>query len=305
MIRFPRPTARVRRVAALALVLGPALVATQQPAARIAQAQREIWTRQALVLDSSELDLRIPIDGEPEEVLGVTRQTSNALVVATARLEPLEELSWAGQAFSSGRYDLRIEDRRGNCLLVHETVRVDTVLVRLTRTTEPCRALYMADVVRRSRRLARLPVSAGQLSDNWSVAPAMTAHADVYADSVVIVTTSLDLQANLPGGDSTIRVDSIIVGLALAGQRSWHLARTSSAVTADTTMRRGQTWSRKQLRFTIPIDSAFDLARSWPVVQVSLGVPKTESNPYGRAWTYAHAPQNFFQGMTRSGDRRP
>jgi hypothetical protein len=291
----------------LTLLVASTIGATQQKLSLIQRAEREVWARleerarveQAFMLDSSPIDLRIPIDGEPEVVLGVTRLTSNSLVVATARLEPLEEIGYAGQSFSSGRYDLRIEDRVGNCLLVHETVRVDTALVRLTRTTEPCRPLYMAEVVRRSRRLARLPFSAGQLTDNWSVAPAVTATADVYADSVVIVMNSLALQANLRSADTTIRVDSLVAGLALSGGRSWHLARHSSALLVDTTLRQGGTWTRTRQRFTIPIDSTFDLARSWPVVQVSLRVPTTESNPYGRAWTYAHGPNTLFRPASR------
>ena len=93
----------------------------------------------AFVLDSCELDLRIPIEGEPEEVIGVTRLTSSSQVVATARLEPLDSIGSRQDPFYSGRYDLRLEDRVGNCLVVHQTVSVDSVLRRLKRTAESCR----------------------------------------------------------------------------------------------------------------------------------------------------------------------
>lgn len=218
-------------------------------------------------------------------------------MVVTARLEPLDSLGSRADPFHSGRYDLRIEDRAGNCLLVHQAVSVDTSLVRLKRTTEACRPLYMADVVRRSRRLARIPLSAGQLTDNWSAAPATTAFADVYLDSVVVLTTKLMLQANPRDGDTTVvRVDSVTVGLAL-GDGSWSIVRKSPPLVVDTVLRRGDTWARAHQRFVIPVDSTFALSRSWPVVEVSLSVPKSDSNPYGLAWTYAHAPRDFFKSV--------
>ncbi len=249
------------------------------------------------MLDSSEIDLRIPIDGEPEEVIGVTRLTSSSLVVATARLEPLDSVGSRQDPFYSGRYDLRLEDRIGNCLVVHQTVAVDSVLRRLKRTVESCRPLYMAEVFRRSIRLARIPLSAGQLTDNWSVAPATTAFVDIYVDSLVVLTSKLMLQANPREGDTTgVKIDSVNVGLAL-GERSWSIVRKSPPVAVDALLRRGETWGRAHHRFMIPVDSTFELTRSWPVVEVSLSVPKTESNPYGLAWTYAHGPKDFFKNV--------
>jgi hypothetical protein len=290
----------------------PTIAAAQvAPRAGIRQAESEVWKRLedrgrrlgSFVLDSSELDLRIPIDGEPEEVIGVTRLTSSSLVVATARLEPLDSIGSREEPFHSGRYDLRLEDRAGNCLLVHQTVSVDTSLVRLKRTVESCRPLYMAEVFRRSIRLARIPLSAGQLTDNWSVAPVTMAFVDVYIDSVVVLTTKFMLQANLREGDTTgVRVDSVTIGLAL-GDRSWSIAHKSPAVVVDTVLRLGSTWGRALQRFMIPVDSTFALTRSWPVVEVSLSVPKTDSNPYGLAWTYAHGPKDFFKGVRWSPRR--
>ncbi len=251
----------------------------------------------AFVLDSSELDLRIPIEGEPEAVIGVTRLTSSSQVVVTARLEALDSVGSRQDRFNSGRYDLRLEDRVGNCLVVHQTVTVDSVLRRLKRTVESCRPLYMAEVFRRSIRLARIPLSAGQLTDSWSVAPATTAFIDVYMDSVVVLTTKLMLQVNLREGDTTgVRIDSVTVGLAL-GDRSWSFVRKSAPTVIDTVLHRGELVSRAPQRFMIPVDSTFALTRSWPVVEVVLGVPKTEANPYGLAWTYAHGPKDFFKNV--------
>jgi hypothetical protein len=105
------------------------------------------------------------------------------------------------------------------------------------------------------------------------------------------------LQANLREGDTTgVRVDSVSVGLAL-GEGSWSIVRTSPAVVADTVLHHGETWGLTTRRFMIPVDSTFALTRSWPVVQVSLSVPKSESNPYGLAWTYAHGPKVFFKDV--------
>jgi hypothetical protein len=128
---------------ALACLLGPVTVAAQQvlPRGGIRGAELDVWKRLedrarrlgAFVLDSSELDLRVPIQGEPEEVIGVTRLTNSSLVVATARLEPLDSIGSRQDPFHSGRYDLRLEDRIGNCLVVHQTVSVDSVLRRLKR----------------------------------------------------------------------------------------------------------------------------------------------------------------------------
>jgi hypothetical protein len=298
-----------RAAVILGLLFGPGALAGQVTTPRVGlrQAESEMWIRLeqrarklgGLMLDSSEIDLRFPIDGEPEEVIGVTRLTNQSLAVATARLEPLEAIESRGDMFHSGRYDLRIEDRAGNCTVVHQTVTFDTTLVRLKRTLEACRPLYMADVVRRGRRLARIPLSAGQLSDNWSVAPATTAFADVYLDSVVILTTKFGLQANLRDGDSSgVRVDSVNVGLA-RGENSWSIVRKGRPTTVDTLLRRGETWTRARQRFVVPLDSTFALGQSWPVVEVSLSVPKTESNPYGYAWTYAHGPKDFFKAVER------
>lgn len=75
-------------VTALTLLLTPPTIAAQHVAPRVGirQAESEVWIRLeqrarrlgALMLDSSEIDLRIPIHGEPEEVIGVTRLTNSA-----------------------------------------------------------------------------------------------------------------------------------------------------------------------------------------------------------------------------------
>src|SRR5688572_33455533 len=102
-----------RLVLALFVVVAPTTVVSQQPASRsaIQRAEAEIWARLrerasrlgTLMLDSSELDLRIPLEGEPEEVIGVTRLTNGSRVVGTARLEPLDSITSRGDPFQSGR----------------------------------------------------------------------------------------------------------------------------------------------------------------------------------------------------------
>ncbi|MGH7710919.1 MAG: hypothetical protein ACREOG_06520, partial [Gemmatimonadaceae bacterium] len=98
----------MRLVVLFALLLTPPAAAQQgAPRIGIRQAESETWTRLeqrarqlgALMLDSSEIDLRLPIQGEPEEVIGVTRLTNSSLAVVTARLEPLESLASPADPF--------------------------------------------------------------------------------------------------------------------------------------------------------------------------------------------------------------
>jgi hypothetical protein len=249
---------------------------------------------------AGELDLRLPLTGEPEEIVGPTFHAAGALAVGSARIEPLDSIASRDVAFSRARYDLRLEDRRGNCLIVHSEVKFDSALVRGRRTSERCQPLYMAEVIRRARRIARLPLKAGNLDDHWSAALAARGTADVYLDSVVITTTSIILRASYPDRvTATAEIDSIIAGLAL-GDSSWNMVRKSAALPVDTTLHLNGQWSRKVKRFTIPIDSSFNLAKSWPVFEVNLSVPKTKDNPYGLAWTYAHERRRFFTNRRKS-----
>ena len=307
-----RSKGHIRLLVVIIVLLLPLTLPAQQrtPRSPLRQAESEVWARLqqrarelgTLRLGLSDVDLVFPLEGEPTEVIGVMRLTNTSSVVATARLEPLDSIATRSDFFQNGRYDIRIEDRAGNCILVHQIVSIDTVLVRRTRTTEPCQPLYMAEVVRRSRRLARIPLNAGRLTDNWSMAPAITAVADIYLDSVVVTTTTLMLQANLREPETSVKVDSVIVGLAL-GEQSWSIVRKSRPLVVDTVLSRGEIWSRSPRRFVIPIDSTFALTSSWPVIEVSLSVPKTESNPYGFAWTYAHGPKDFFKDLRKQVER--
>jgi hypothetical protein len=292
-------------LALLTLAAAPADGRAQSSRA-IRRLEAGVWTRIAararashgLTLHSGQFDLRLPIHGEPDEVTGATARARDALAIASARLEPGDAgVDSREQRFEKGRYDLRIEDRAGNCLAIHQEVRSmgDSTIERGARMVEPCRPLYMAEVVRRGRRLAHLPLNAGQLTDHWSVASAIDGWADVYADSVVIIASTLALRAGYPQPDTLAQhVDSVTVGLALGGD-SWSIVRRSAAVVVDTTLHPRGEWSRRRLRFTIPRDSAFALGESWPVVEVVLGVRKTADNPSGMAWTYAHAAKPFFQ----------
>ncbi|HYJ78226.1 MAG TPA: hypothetical protein VEW03_01385 [Longimicrobiaceae bacterium] len=291
----------------------PGWLGAQQPGGAIHRLESAVWLRvaervqehRAFTISSGAFDLALPLAGDPREIIGPTRHAREALAVASARLEPLDSVGSADDRFLVGRYHIRLEDRSGNCLVVHQVALIDGVLVRGARTTERCQPVYMADVVRRSRRLARLPFTLGRLDDHWSVASTATGFADVYRDSIVITTSTLSLRASHPIPDvATQQVDSISAGLAL-GDGSWSVMRESAAATVDTTLRRGGQWNRGRVRFTIPIDSTFPLEESWLVLQVHLSVPRTQDNPEGRAWTYAHGSRGFFvRRRERSSSRR-
>ncbi len=275
---------------------------TQTRASPLRQLEKEMLARisdRATALggfrfDSSEFDLRLPLRGEPEEIVGPTTHANDALAVGSARIESLDSIASRNATFRNARYDLRVEDRKGNCLIVHQHVTFDSKLLPGKRTSERCQPLYMAEVVRHARRIARLPLSAGRLDDDWSAALAATGMADIYLDSVVVKTKSIAVRASDPvPATADVVIDSISVGLAM-GEGSWNVERHSAAVRVDTTLHKGGVWSRKVRRFMIPIDSSFDLAKSWPVFEVNLSVPKTAENPLGRAWTYAHERKGFF-----------
>jgi len=250
---------------------------------------------------AGEFDLRIPLSGEPEEIIGPTTGASEAMAVGSARVEPLDSITSRDDTFRRARYTLRLEDRRGKCLIVHQDVTIDSTFARGRRIAERCEPLYMAEVVRRARRIARLPFSAGRLDDRWSAALAATGTADVYLDSVVITTSSVAVKASYPvPATASVVIDSISAGLA-AGERSWSVVRKSAAIRVDTTLTQGGEWRRQVRRFMIPLVPSFDLAKSWPVFEVHLRAPVTVDNPIGRAWTYAHERRGFFAqpGATR------
>ena len=155
----------------------------------------------------------------------------------------------------------------------------------------------MAEVIRRARRIARLPLTAGSLDDHWSAALAAKGTADVYLDSIVITTTALTVRASYPvPAEKIVVIDSVSAGLAL-GDKSWSVIRQSAALPVKTTLRKNQEWRRQSTRFTIPIDSTFPLAKSWPLFQVHLSLPRTADNPLGRGWTYAHERKGFFSKL--------
>ena len=287
----------------IALISAAHSATGQQPTpSPLRQLEREMMARIAeraianggFRFGAGELDLRLPLSGEPEEIVGPTLNATGALAVGSARVEPLDSIASRDSTFRRARYDLRLEDRKGNCLVVHNEVTMDSVLVRGRRTSERCQPLYMTEVLRRARRIARFPLTAGRLDDHWSAALAAKGTADVYLDSVVITTTGITVRASYQSPPTEIQViDSVSAGLGL-GDESWSVARQSAALPVKTSLRKDQQWHRRVTRFTIPIDSTFDLAKSWPLFQVHLRVPKTASNPLGLAWTYAHERKGFF-----------
>jgi len=273
----------------------------------LAQLEKEMLTRIAerakasggFTFEAGDFDLRLPLRGEPEEIVGPTTHANDALAVGSARIEPLDSIASRQDTFRRARYALRLEDRIGNCRIVHQDISFDSTVARKRRIVERCEPLYMAEVVRRGRRIARLPLSAGRLDDHWSAALAATGTADVYMDSVVITTSSLILRASYPVPPSSpVVIDSISAGLA-AGNESWSVVRKSIPISVDTTLKQGEEWRRKVRRFMIPVDSSFDLKSSWPVFEVYLRVPVTTDNPYGTAWTYAHERKGFFLAVVQ------
>jgi hypothetical protein len=302
----------VRTLWGVVVLLAAPPAAGQAAVTPIRELEREMLSRiaQRAAVDSGfrfgsgEFDLRIPMRGEPEEVIGPTAHSGEALAVGSARLEPLDTIPSRDSSFRRARYQLRLEDRQGNCLLVHQVVSFDSTLVRGERKSERCQPLYMAEVVRRNRRIARLPLSAGKLDDRWSAALAATGTADVYVDSVVITTSSIAVRASFPvPATAPVVIDSIDAGLA-AGENSWSIVRQSFPIRVDTTLHQGGQWQRWARRFVIPLDPTLDLAKSWPVFQVHLSVPKTADNPSGVAWTYAHERKDFFSSVRMIHARR-
>ncbi|HVD62571.1 MAG TPA: hypothetical protein VNC11_16980 [Gemmatimonadaceae bacterium] len=290
-----------RALIALMLTAAPA-AAQQTSSVAIRQLEKEMLARMSarataiggFRMDTSDFDVRLPLHGEPEEIVGPTLHARDALAVGSARIEPLDSLASRADTFNRARYELRLEDRTGKCLVVHQDVTFESKLVRGRRTLERCGPLYMAEVVRRARRLARLPFNAGRLDDRWSAALAATGTVDVYLDSVVMTTSSMILRAAYPEpADKPVVIDSINAGLGY-GDDGWSVARASAAIRVDTTLYKGSEWRRGVKRFVIPLDSAFNVSKSWPLFEVHLSVPKTKDNPAGIAWTYAHERKGFF-----------
>ena len=276
--------------------------AQQAATSPLARLEKEIQARLAeravaaggFRFSTGEFDLRLPLTGEPEEIIGPTTHANDALAVGSARLEPLDTIASRDDTFRHARYALRLEDRKGNCVIVHQDVSMDSAVTRGRRMSERCQPLYMAEVVRRARGIARLPLTAGRLDDHWSAALSATGTADVYLDSVVITTSALALRASKPvPASAPVVIDSVSAGLA-SGDASWSVVRRSPAIRVDTTLRIGGEWRRGVRRFVIPIDESFALAKSWPVFEVYLRVPSTADNPLGIAWTYAHERKAFF-----------
>jgi len=290
------------------MIVVPAAAAQQPGTSPLRRLEEEMLARiseraaaiGAFSFGSGEFDFRIPLVGEPEEIIGPTSRAQEAIAVGSARVEPLDTILARDATFHRARYDLRLEDRSGNCLIVHHEMTFDSTLTRGRRTSERCQPLYMAEVVRRARRIARLPLTAGSLTDHWSAALAATGTADVYLDSVVVTTTAIAVRASYPVPvTAPVAVDSISAGLA-RGEKSWSVVRKSASISVDTTLRQGGEWRRRVRRFVIPIDPSFDLAKSWPVFEVYLSVPVTTDNPNGRAWTYAHERKGFFLRLPRT-----
>ena len=161
-----------------------------------------------------------------------------------------------------------------------------------------CAVNVMAERIRRGRVLATLRLSAGDLNDHWSVAAAVRGTALVFLDSVVVRADSVGLSATALESPGQM-VDSLGFGLSLGGGRSWSVVRHGTSLAVGRRFAPKDTWARKRIRFSIAADSTFELARSWPTFEVFMSLPRTADNPYGTAWTYAHAPEGFFKNVVR------
>jgi hypothetical protein len=155
-----------------------------------------------------------------------------------------------------------------------------------------------------------MPLKAGDVNDSWSAALAVRGWIDVYLDSLVVRADTVRLRA-MRNGAKDQRVDSIVFALAGGAGRSWSVARHGSALQIRRTLAAGADWSRRGVRWMIPIGPDISgletpsseealLRRWWPVFEVVLRVPRTADNPYGVAWTYAHEREGFFASLPRS-----
>jgi hypothetical protein len=106
------------------------------------------------------------------------------------------------------------------------------------------------------------------------------------------------LRGKTPDAPTSV-VDSLSAGLSVKSGRAWFVARHGTAITPGRSLAVGEEIRQSRVRFTIPVDSAFDLTTAWPTFTVVLSVPRTSDNPHGRAWTYAHAPMAYFAGVKR------
>jgi hypothetical protein len=161
-----------------------------------------------------------------------------------------------------------------------------------------CEVGVMTERIRRGRLLATLPIRAGDLNDNWSVALAARGSVRVYMDSVVVRADSVRMRAK-PLDGRPQAVDSLAVGLALGAGKAWSVSRRGTVIPVKQSLAVKDEWSRTRLRFSIPVDATFPVERAWPVFETFLSVRKTADNPYGTAWTYAHAPEGFFKDVVR------
>jgi hypothetical protein len=258
--------------------------------------------------------LRLTLSGEHEELVpdaGFTPGDWEGMIafaavhahdsraVGALWMLPMEQPDSLPVPRLEGVYRLRFEDRTGACVDVLLSARLDPGTGRVAwgeRDATPCIPWMMAEVIRRSQRVASLPFSAGDLDDNWSVALAARGTVDVYLDSVVVLVATARFRAK-PLDGVPVPLDSLSAGIATARGTSWSVSRRSPALPVGRTFRAGEEWSRRDLRFSIPIEDSFDFAKSWPMFELYLAVPKTKDNPYGFAWTYAHAKQGFFDSL--------
>lgn len=247
-------------------------------------------------------------DGRPESVGGVSipypsltatvdESLRNVLKASAPRARATAwTTSYGSPSGDQATLRFEFEDRAGRCVAVARTASVGASggLVLGARRLSRCDVRVLADVIRRGRRLARIPFDYKGLDVIFTTVGNYPGTVDVYFDSVVVTVRGARLQTKLLEGHPQ-NVDSITTSLAYHSGSSWGPGKQSNAVKLQWPARDGDVRDIPRMRFTIPRDSSESLSDRWVVFSHHLTVPKTASNPYGIAWTYAHLSDTMFK----------
>lgn len=162
------------------------------------------------------------------------------------------------------------------------------IKARAERTDRaPKVAIRAATVARLARERADVR-SANSLDVGFSVVGVLDGRTDVYRDSVVVLVRDGALRAQRLETEQTL--DSVTASLAFTSGASWSEGPASNALVLELPNTEGQQIALGPMRrFTIARSAGESLEGRWVVFTFYLTVPKTAENPYGTAWTYAHA----------------
>ena len=192
------------------------------------------------------------------------------------------------------------EDRVGRCVALKRPAAIggDGGLQLGARELSRCEGRVLAESIRRGRRLARTPLRVNSMEVIFTTVGDYPGRVEVYLDSVMVVVRGGTMRTKLlQGRDQT--VDSVSASLGFRTSGSWSTGSASNALVLEWRGTEGELKTLPRLvRFTIPRDSAESLTHRWVVFTHHLSVMKTADNPLGRAWTYAHAPDAMFRGIS-------